>query len=216
MTDDKPHASLAGEAIELTISFLREMARRHPEVSQSSDVEAFIERELLPAMEMADNDRKSCGGLLTLLANEKRKVESLRSAEQRSQAEIEALVEEAYTAEAQGWNIKDGIRAVLRRELMRSHVALSEDSIRRFCMRWTGTQDSPMERDLRSMLSATGSAEWAEDARPWEMRDGDVTFLWMDDGIEVVAISHGKRWRTVLPLPVRRTESRNSQGGEHG
>lgn len=64
----KPIKSLAGEAIELTVKFLREIARRSPEVLKHSDIEAFILNELNPAKVMADKDRRSCYGLMGLLA----------------------------------------------------------------------------------------------------------------------------------------------------
>lgn len=91
-----------------------------------------------------------------------------QSAEQRSQAEIEALVEEAYTAEAQGWNIKDGIRAVLRRELMRSHGLLAKEKVLAAYDHYVDSQDSERLAQLRYDLehafdgctpSATGNTE---------------------------------------------------------
>ncbi len=69
----KPIRSLAGEAIDLTISLLRETARRHPQILQDTDIEAFILNELRPAKVMADKDRTSCSGLMGLLAKERAK-----------------------------------------------------------------------------------------------------------------------------------------------
>lgn len=69
--------SLAGQAIEMAISALRDIQRRAPGTRTFFDYEAFIERELVPAMAMADKDRQGCIGLMGLLAKEKLKVEEL-------------------------------------------------------------------------------------------------------------------------------------------
>lgn len=69
--------SLAGQAIEMAISALRDIQRRAPGTRTFFDYETFIERELVPAMAMADKDRQGCIGLMGLLAKEKLKVEEL-------------------------------------------------------------------------------------------------------------------------------------------
>lgn len=68
----KPLTSLAAEAIDLTIRFLREIVCRTPEVRQHSDIEAFILNELQPAKVMANKDRTSCYALTGLLAKARR------------------------------------------------------------------------------------------------------------------------------------------------
>lgn len=70
--------SLAGQAINLTMKLLRQIARRSPEVLQYTDIEAFITMELEPAREMAEKDRWSCGSLMGLLAEARRTTSATR------------------------------------------------------------------------------------------------------------------------------------------
>lgn len=54
--------------------------------------------------------------------------------------------------------------------------------------------------ECQYMQSATA---WKEDSRPWGLKgDGDIRCFWNFHGVEIIAMSHGKRWTTTIPLPV--------------